>query len=462
MPIYRYESVMDATPEEVFAWHERPGAFERLAPTWADVRVVEREGGIQDGARVVLQVHLGPLHVRGELRHFGYQAGREFKDEQVRGPLSHYVHTHRFSTVESGKCLVQDEVEWEPPARSAGEAFTQPLIQNELSRLFPFRHQRLRNDLDLHARYASKPRLTVAISGATGFIGAPLRQFLEAGGHRVVPMVRKKEKAAQGAVYWNWRKGEIDRDALAKVDAVVHLAGEPLLGLRWTPEKKREILDSRVKGTELIARTMAELHAGPRTLVCASGVGFYGDRGDEILTEESRPGKGFLAEVVGAWEDATRRAERSGVRVVNIRTGFVLSPTGGALGNLLLPFKLGMGGRIGSGRQYLAWIDLDDEIGMIYHALMKDDVRGPLNLTSPHPVPQATFATTLGRVLGRPTVVPVPGLAVKALLGEMGEETLLSGQRARPKRAEEAGYRFLFEDLEASLRHKLGRPLSVA
>jgi uncharacterized protein (TIGR01777 family) len=163
-----------------------------------------------------------------------------------------------------------------------------------------------------------------------------------------------------------------------------------------------------------------------------------------------------------AWEDATRRAERSGVRVVNVRTGFVLSPTGGALGNLLLPFKLGMGGRIGSGRQYLAWIDLDDEIGIIYHALMKDDVRGPINLTSPHPVPQATFATTLGRVLGRPTVVPVPGLAIKALLGEMGEETLLSGQRARPKRAEDSGYRFLYEDLEVSLRHKVGRPLSVA
>jgi uncharacterized protein (TIGR01777 family) len=207
---------------------------------------------------------------------------------------------------------------------------------------------------------------------------------------------------------------------------------------------------------------MAELHSGPSTLICASGVGYYGDRGDEILTEQSSSGRGFLAGVCRAWEESTKRAERSGVRVVNIRTGFVLSPSGGALGSMLLAYQFGMGGRIGSGRQYLPWIDLDDQIGIIYHALMRSDVRGPLNLTSPHPVPQATFANTLGRVLNRPTVVPLPGLAVKALFGEMGEETLLSGQRAHPRRTEESGYRFLYDDLEASLRHKLGRSESVA
>jgi uncharacterized protein (TIGR01777 family) len=278
-------------------------------------------------------------------------------------------------------------------------------------------------------------------------------------------MVRSPERAeraeARGgdAIYWSWRSGEIDRDALAKVDAVVHLAGEPLLGIRWTGDKKREILDSRRKGTELIARAMAELHDGPGTLVSASAVGWYGDRGDEILTEESSHGRGFLAEVCRAWEDATARADRSGVRVVRVRTGFVLSPSGGALGSLLLPFKVGLGGRIGSGRQYLPWIDLDDEVGLIYHALMGGaGVKGPMNLTAPHPVPQAAFATTLGRVLGRPTVVPVPKLAIRALLGEMGEETLLFGQRARPARAIASGYAFLYEDLEASLRYQLGRP----
>jgi hypothetical protein len=271
-------------------------------------------------------------------------------------------------------------------------------------------------------------------------------------------MVRRREQVRDGAIFWDWRTGEIDRGALEKTDAVVHLAGEPLLGLRWTAEKKREILDSRVKGTELIARTMAELHRGPGTLVSASAVWYYGDRGDEILTEGSAAGHGFLADVCKAWEEATGRAERSGVRVVRIRTGFPLSPAGGPLGNLLLPFKLGLGGRIGSGRQYVPWIDFDDEIGAIHHALIGGDrVRGVLNLSAPHPVPQATFATVMGRVLGRPTVVPIPGLAVKALIGELGEETVLSGQRARPKRTQESGYRFLYEDVESSLRFQLGR-----
>ena len=458
MPVDRFETMIDATPERVFAWHEQPGAFERLSPPWAEVRVLEKEGGIRDGARVVIEVRKGPVHVTGEIRHRGYEPGRQFQDEQVRGPFASYLHTHRFVPAEGGKCLVQDEVEWEPPARPALELFTGPVIHRELARLFAFRHERLRNDLELHRRYDVRPRLTVAISGASGFIGSALRHLLTSGGHRVLPMVRRRDQVRNGAIYWNWRKGEIDRSALEQADAVVHLAGEPVIGLRWTPEKKREIMDSRAVGTELLARTMAEVHGGPAALLSASAVWYYGDRGDEILSESSSPGRGFLAEVCKRWEEATGRAERSGVRVACLRSGFPLSPSAGLLGSLLLPFKLGLGGRLGSGRQYLPWIDLDDEVGIIYHTLMSGDrARGPLNLTAPHPVPQATFASTMGRVLGRPTVVPVPGLAVKALLGEMGEATVLSGQRARPQRTLESGYQFLYEDLETSLRFQLGR-----
>ena len=457
MPAYRYESVLDHPPDEVFEWHTRPGAFERLAPPWVDVQVVRREGGIADGARVLLRVRRGLLGISGELRHLGYQEGRQFQDEQVRGPLGSYLHTHRFLPHDSGGCRVQDEVVWEPPLGAAGELFGNPVVRRGLSRLFPFRHERLKNDLELHRRHGDRARIAVAISGASGFLGRALTHFLTSGGHEVVPMVRTKEPAREGFIYWNWKRQEIDREALRLVDAVVHLAGEPLVGIRWTRDKKREILASRVRGTELLARTMAELHDGPKTLVAASGVGYYGTRGDEILNENSGPGRGFLAQVCQAWEGATSRAERSGVRVVRIRTGFVLSPAGGALGKLLLPFRLGMGGRIGSGRQYVPWIDLDDHVGIVYHVLMNDQIRGALNLSAPHPVPQATFASVLGRVLGRPTVVPVPDLAVRVLLGEMGEETLLAGQRPKPLRAEESGYRFLFEGLEESLRYQLGR-----
>jgi uncharacterized protein (TIGR01777 family) len=202
---------------------------------------------------------------------------------------------------------------------------------------------------------------------------------------------------------------------------------------------------------------MAGLHAGPGILISSSAVGYYGNRGDEILTEDSSVGKGFLADLCKAWEDATERAERSGVRVARVRTGLVLTADGGALGTMLRPFKMGLGGRMGTGRQYMPWIDLDDQVGIIYHALMTDGVTGALNATSPHPVPQATFAATLGRVLNRPALVPVPRLAIKSLFGEMGKELFLQGQRAKPERTLASGYEFLVSGLEDSLRFQLGK-----
>jgi uncharacterized protein (TIGR01777 family) len=457
MPVFESRSTLPHPPEEVFAWHERPGAFERLTPPWADVQVLEREGGIRDGARVLLRVRKGPVDVKWELRHRDYEENRLFRDEQVRGPLRKWVHSHRFEPDGEGGTLLVDEVEWEPPLGSAGDLFAKPAVDYELKRLFAFRHRRLANDLALHGRFADRPRMAVAVSGATGLIGSHLRHFLTTGGHRVLPLVRAESRKGEEGIRWSWRDGEVDRAALEKTDAVVHLAGEPVIGLRWTDEKKREIWDSRVKGTELLARTMAELHSGPGTLVSASGMHYYGSRGDEILTEDSSRGKGFLADVCRAWEEATSRADRSGVRVVRIRTGFVLSAEGGALGTMLLPFKLGLGGRLGSGKHFVPWIDLDDEIGAIHHALMTPDLRGPVNACAPNPVPQATFSDALGRVLSRPTVIPVPALAVKTLFGEMGRELLLEGQRARPARLTASGYDFLFQGVEESLRFQLGR-----
>ena len=210
-------------------------------------------------------------------------------------------------------------------------------------------------------------------------------------------------------------------------------------------------------GTELLARTVSRLSSKPKVMISASAVGFYGDRGNELLTEGSKSGKGFLAGVCQQWEEATRQAERSGIRVVHLRTGMVLSPGGGALGTMLLPFKVGIGGRLGSGKQYVSWIDADDLLGLIYHSICEESVQGPLNATAPYPVPNATFADVLGRVLHRPTVIPVPGLAIRALFGEMGRELLLNGQRALPKKAEKTGYDFLCQGVEESLRFQLGR-----
>ena len=457
MPEHRYSTILDHSREEVFRWHTRPGALERLTPPWEAVRVVRRTGGIEDGGRVVLRVRRGPTKIRWELVHTDYEEGHGFCDEQVSGPLDRWRHEHRFTSTEDGGCLLEDIVDWAPPLGPAGRLFAGPVVERELDRLFAFRYRRLRDDLDRARRYQAMGPLTVAVSGASGLVGAALVDMLTTAGHKVLQLVRRPSGPHENLVRWDPETGEIDGRKLEGIDALVHLAGESIAGERWTDDKKKRILESRVKGTELLARTVSRLGAKPKVMVSASAVGYYGDRGNEILTEGSKPGKGFLAGVCRQWEEATRQAERAGIRVVHLRTGMVLSPCGGALGTMLLPFKVGVGGRLGSGKQYVSWVDADDLLGLINHAICEDSVSGPLNASAPYPVPNATFADVLGRVLHRPTIIPVPGLAIRALFGEMGRELLLNGQRVLPKKAESTGYEFLFPGVEDSLRFQLGR-----
>ncbi len=442
-------------PQAVFAWHERPGALERLTPPWANVDVLEKHGGIRDGAKVVLRVHRGPTSFRWELEHRDFELNRQFRDVQVSGPLKSWAHSHRFAPMEGGGTALEDEIELEPPLGAAGAAIGPSLIKKELGRLFRFRYRRLFTDLARHAAFADRPPMTVAITGSSGLIGTELRHFLTTGGHTVRRLVRDSRDTGDDAGFWNPAAGELDPSVLDGVDAVVHLAGTSIASGRWTPDRKKSIKQSRVKGTELLARTLAEMTGGPRVLVSASAVGFYGNRGSERIEEDAVPGKGFLAEVCRAWEGAAKPAERAGIRVATMRTGVALSPNGGALGQMLLPFKMGVGGRLGSGKQYLSWIDTDDLVGAIHHILMTD-VEGPVNLTAPHPVTNATFTSTLGRVLGRPTLIPVPALAVKAVFGELGTEALLWGQRAVPSKLMDAGFDFFYEGVEDSLRFQLG------
>jgi uncharacterized protein (TIGR01777 family) len=296
----------------------------------------------------------------------------------------------------------------------------------------------------------------IAITGSTGFIGSALVDALSAAGHAVRRLVRHERDRRSGDVLWDPAGARLDPRALDGVDAVVHLAGEPI-AQRWTPSAKRRIRESRVRGTELIATTLVQLARPPRVLVSGSAMGIYGNRGDEELDETSASGTDFLAEVATAWEAAADPAARAGVRVVKVRTGLVLSPRGGALAKLLLPFRLGVGGRMGSGRQWMSWIALDDAVGAIRHALAADALRGPVNLAAPNPVTNAELAATLGRVLRRPAIAPLPALALRLALGEMGEATLLASQRMRPRRLLETGYRFEHPTLEAALRHELGR-----
>ncbi len=297
--------------------------------------------------------------------------------------------------------------------------------------------------------------MNVLVSGATGLIGSALIPELENGRHRVLRLTRS-QSAPDGVIHWDPDTGNID-GSLEEVDAVVHLAGESIAEGRWTPEKKKRILDSRIKGTYLLAETLAGLATPPKVMVCASAVGYYGDRGNELLTEESAPGSDFLADVCKAWESAADPARQTGIRVVHTRLGIVLSPKGGALGTTLPIFKLGAGGRIGSGRQYWSWVALDDVVGSIVHSLTNETMSGPVNVGSPNPLTNAEYTRVLGRVLNRPTLFPLPASAARLALGEVADALLLASQRMEPAKLKNTGYAFRYPELEGTLRHLLGR-----
>ena len=451
-----HEKELPFPVERVWDWHMRPGALERLMPPWEAIRVVGREGGIGDGGTVHVRARRGPLKVDFKVRHTEFEAGRLFTDEQVSGPMGSWVHRHEFEPRGPGACLIRDRIAYDPPIGAVAAALAGSTLEAEMKRLFRFRNRRLAQDLARHAAYGGPP-LRVAVTGAGGFVGSALCNFLTTGGHEVLPIVRRRPDRDRGEVYWDPMERKIEGRRLEGVDAVVHLAGESLSKGRWTPVKKKAIWKSRVVGTRVLADTLNRLPNPPRTLVSSSAIGYYGNRGSERLAERSRPGSGFLADLCREWENEALRARRSGVRVVILRTGLVLSPAGGALGTMLLPFKLGIGGRLGSGRQYVSWIDHDDLVALIFHALVTPSLRGPVNATAPHPVTNATFTTRLGNALRRPTLLPVPSLALRGMFGEMGKALLLDGARVLPEAATRSGFRFDFEGIGESLAFQLGR-----
>ena len=298
--------------------------------------------------------------------------------------------------------------------------------------------------------------MKIAVTGATGMVGGALQKSLEAQQHQVHRVVRSKSSSSTD-IRWSPADGEIDAAGLAGLDAVVHLAGENIGQGRWTAAKKQRIRDSRIDGTTLLCNTLAELDARPRVLIAASAIGFYGDRGETICDESTAPCDSFLCRVCVDWEEATRPAQEAGVRVVNLRIGVVLSTQGGALEKMLLPFKLGAGGRIGSGRQYWSCIDLEELVAVIEHCLNNDSLSGPVNAVSPHAVTNLEFTKTLGAALGRPTVFPMPAFAARLALGEMADELLLASTRVVPSRLEASGYQFKHPTLRQSLAAALGR-----
>lgn len=297
--------------------------------------------------------------------------------------------------------------------------------------------------------------MRIILTGSTGLVGSELVPFLRAREHSVTRLVRRPAHPEGKEIAWEPAESKLDAAALEGHDAVVHLSGESLAAGRWTAARKVRIVESRVQSTRLLAATLAQLTHPPRVLACASAVGYYGDRGEEVLTEESPGGAGFLAQLCREWEAACEAAAQKGIRVANLRFGVVLSAAGGALKKMLPPFRMGLGGVIGGGRQFMSWIALDDLLSVILLALTHDALRGPVNTTSPNPVTNREFTKTLGRVLGRPTVFPVPTIAARLAFGEMAEEMLLASARVVPARLLASNFQFQFADLGPALRHVL-------
>ena len=449
-----YRSTIPAPAAEVFRWHANQGAFQRYNPPWDPVTLVEEQGGIEPGARKVIRLKMGPFSKNWVAEHTDWEPGTMFRDVQVKGPFAHWQHTHRIVPVDENHCLLEDAIEYALPMGSIGRLLGGRMTRNMLEKMFRYRHRTLQLDMSQQQKFRGTPNMNILISGATGLVGTELTSFLTTDGHTCSALTRTRKEDSD--IVWDPSKGELETERLSEFDTIVHLAGEPIVG-RWSEKKKARIKESRVAGTKLLCEALAALDQPPKVLVSASAIGFYGNRGDEELTEESTSGDLFLSEVCKEWEEACAPAVEKGIRVVNPRIGVVLSPKGGALTAMLTPFKLCAGGIIGSGKQWMSWLTLDEAAGILHHCLVTESLHGPVNMVSPNPVTNKEFTKTLGRVLSRPTIFPMPSFAARLMFGKMADELLLASTRVLPKKLQETGYDFRHTDLEAGLRHILGK-----
>ncbi len=494
MPVFRYETHLPHAREDVFKWFSRPGALVRLTPSFFGSILAEPSDGLNPGSTAAMGVSApgglgmwlgsaagtirgllpksiaGSKWTRPEVRwdalHTELVPGSSFTDVMDKGPLASWTHKHSFTDGAAGTTVMVDEVNYELPAVARGD-WAGGKMDAELQGMFAFRDRQLRADLAFHAAHQGAP-LVIAVSGASGLVGRQLCALLAGGGHTVLKLVRRAPRT-DNEIFWDPDAGIMDTAGLARASVVVHLAGHPIGG-RFTDATKDAIYQSRIRGTGLLAQTLADLASDgvARTLVSGSAVGYYGahpksvagaDGGaDRELVESDPVGDDFLAAVCRDWEAACAPAAAAGVRVVNVRTGIVLSAAGGVLQRLLPLYLAGVGGPLGAG-QWQSWIGIDDIVGIFAHAALSTQVVGPVNGVAPHPVTAGEFAATLGRVLSRPAAVKVPALGPKLLLGEQGaSELALASQRASAAKIQELGYEFRTPDLEAALRHILGHP----
>jgi uncharacterized protein (TIGR01777 family) len=440
--------------ERLWDWHMRPGAFERLAPPWQRLLPISLPERPEAGAEAVFKMAAGPFRLGWQARLGPVEEPYRFVDTQVKGPFASWVHEHCMEAVGDQSSRLTDRVTYSLPLGLGSVPVFRKHGERELERLFAFRHQRMKSDLERFPDGVPGAGRIVLVTGSTGLIGSRLVPYLRTLGFRVRGLSRNPTGTDQFA--WNPAKGEIDKRALDDVFAVIHLAGENIASGRWTPERRRRILDSRVDGTRTLVDALLDRETRPEVIISASGANFYAVSPD--CQDESAPaGEGFLAEVCRHWEAEAFRAHKGGIRTVCLRTGVVLDPLGGALGKMLPAFRLGLGGPIGNGRQGFPWIAMDDLLDVYVEAILNPSMDGPVNAVHSETIDQRTFSRVLGSVLRRPTVVPLPAFVVKVLFGQMGREALLGSLFLEPGRLKAANFRFRHASLKDALQHQLGK-----
>jgi len=462
---YKHETVVNADIDTTFAWFEHEGSFRRLMPPWEVAQEVRADDSLEVGSQRVFKFPApgAPfINLTWVAEHTGYDKPNYFADTMVKGPFWKWDHDH-YLKEENGVTTVVDDVTYSVPFGPLGmlvdKVLGGSLVTGRISSMFKAREFRLKRDLDNHAKFLDMPRKKILVVGSSGLIGTQLVAFLDTGNHEVWRLVRRVADSNKNEISWNPDKGEINAKELEGFDVVIHLGGVGIGDKRWSKKRKAAIRDSRVNSTELLSKTLASLENKPDLFMMASAIGYYGNRGDEALDESSTSGEDgyFLTDVCKAWENSANPAKDAGIRTVHMRTGIVISAVGGALGKMLLPAKMGGGGPIGSGKQWMSWISMDDQIYSMYHLMMSEGVSGEYNLTAPNPVRQKQFAKDLGRVLRRPAFAPLPGFMMKIMFGEMGARLTLDSQRVLPKNLQESGYEFIHTDLQSALSDSLGK-----
>ncbi|QZA58867.1 TIGR01777 family oxidoreductase [Candidatus Rhabdochlamydia porcellionis] len=424
-----------------FAWALRPEALKRLLPPWVKTDFLFDPSPCNK-MQVGLKIYIGPFFFRWILEHKNFKLNQEFRDKQIKGPFKRYLHIYRFNPIDSQSCILSDKIGFD------SISLLESLIAKQFVRFLKWHQKIMKEDLEFIYKYSSVP-LKILVSGANGFIGSQLTNFLRLAGHDVMRLVRHKQEMSSDTVYWDPIEGQFSKQEFEGFDAVFHLAGAPIAH-RWTKKYRKKLFNSRCRDTWLLSQVLSRLYSPPKTVISASAIGFYGDC-KESVTEIFPVGEGFLSSLCQQWEMALEAIEQRGCRVVYARFGIVLGAKGGMLCQILPLYRLGLGGKIGSGNQYLSWIGIDDTVSALYHLLMTESLKKAVNLVAPYPVKQKEFSAILADKLHRPHFFHLPSALISLALGDMGKEMLLTSAQVYPQKLLETGYSFRYPDLQEAL-----------